>query len=190
MRTSPAPARSPDSRCRPLPGGSRGRAGAIGASLARRRDPPAASVTRAGYSRALEAVVRRSAIPYGYALTLWSSGAVLEHSHGTPSVGVAFLFVAGAVAGFALVASLASREPGPPLEPEHGDLIRAGFVQALAVGLALGAAGLVSLLNGTVVWPLGSFAATLVFLAVAGIELALSHALTERGEAERRSQRD
>lgn len=127
-----------------------------------------------GYARALATVVRRSAIPYGYTVTVWTSGAVLEHADRSPNVGDAFLFVAGAVAGFAVVGVLASVE-GHALEPRSGDLLRTGLLQALAVGLALGAAALVALLGGLVVWPLGSFAATLVYLAVAGIELALSH---------------
>jgi hypothetical protein len=45
---------------------------------------------------ALGETVTSSAAPYGYTLTVWASGAVLIRSHGTPSVGEVFLFVAGA----------------------------------------------------------------------------------------------
>jgi hypothetical protein len=61
------------------------------------------------YLEALAAVVRRSAIPYGYTITIWTSGAVLEHGHGTPDIGQAYLFLIGAVGGFAAVALIASR---------------------------------------------------------------------------------
>jgi hypothetical protein len=60
------------------------------------------------YLSALATVVRRSAIPYGYTITIWTAGAVLERGHAKPGVGQAYLFLLGAVAGFAAVALLAS----------------------------------------------------------------------------------
>ena|SRR5215211_2249260 len=57
---------------------------------------------------ALGTMVAASAAPYGYTVTIWSSGAVLMHSHGTPNVGDVFLFIAGALTGFALL-SLAAQ---------------------------------------------------------------------------------
>lgn len=126
------------------------------------------------YRRALATVVRRSALPYGYTLTIWASGAVLEHAHGTPDVAETFLFVLGGVAGFILV-GLASRiERNPPVEPQSGDLVRTGFIQAAAVGLGLGAAALLATVDGLTAWALASLVATGVYLAVAGAELALS----------------
>jgi len=119
-------------------------------------------------------VVRRSAIPYGYTLTVWTSGAAIERAHGTPSVGDTFLFLAGAVAGFAVLGLLARVERDPSLEPQRGDLIRTGLIQVIAVGLALGAAALVALIHSFTVWPLGGFAATLIYLAVAAFELAVA----------------
>lgn len=133
---------------------------------------PTPSLSR--YACALATVVRRSAIPYGYTVTVWTSGAAIERSHGTPTVGDTFLFLVGAVAGFAVLGLLAEVRRDPPLEPERGDLIRTGVIQVLAVGLALGAATLVALMRSFAVWPVGAFAATLVYLAVAGIELAVS----------------
>lgn len=123
---------------------------------------------------ALVTVVQRSAIPYGYTLTIWTSGAAIERSHGTPTVGDTFLFLIGAVAGFAVLGLLAQIEPDQPLEPKRSDLIRTGLIQVIAVGLALGAAALAALAHSFVVWPLGAFAATLVYLALAALELAMS----------------
>ncbi len=130
--------------------------------------------SRRFYARALATVVRRSAIPYGYTLTVWTSGAAIEHSHGTPAVGDTFLFLIGAVAGFAVLGSLGRTEDETPLKPKPGDLIRTGLTQILAVGLALGAAALVALLHSFAVWPLGGFAATLIYLAIVATELAVS----------------
>jgi hypothetical protein len=46
-----------------------------------------------------------SVAPYGYTLTVWTSGAVLTHARGIPSTADALLFMLGAVLGFALVGS-------------------------------------------------------------------------------------
>ena len=48
------------------------------------------------YLRALETALHGAGLPYGYAVTVWSTGAVLIGAHGTPSVGRVFLFAAGA----------------------------------------------------------------------------------------------
>jgi len=48
--------------------------------------------------RALETALHCAGLPYGYAITVWSTGAVLIDAHGPPSVGRVFLFAAGAAA--------------------------------------------------------------------------------------------
>jgi len=126
------------------------------------------------YTRALTTVVGRSAIPYGYTLTIWTTGAVLERSHGTPAVGDTLLFLIGAVAGFAVLGVLSQREDEPPLTPGRRDLIHTGLVQILAVGLALGAAALVAMIHSFAAWPIGALAATVVYLGIAALELAIS----------------
>lgn len=127
------------------------------------------------YPQALATVVRGSAVPYGYTLTIWTTGAVLERGHGTPAVGDIFLFLAGAVAGFMLVAVGVRRLDQKPLAQTRGELTRTGIVQIIAVGSSLGAAALVALISGPVVWPLAAFLATLVYLLVAAMELATVH---------------
>jgi hypothetical protein len=126
------------------------------------------------YLQALATVVRRSAIPYGYTITIWTSGAVLEHGHGRPTLGQTYLFLLGAVGGFAVIALIAARSAPRRLEPAAGALLRIGAINAVALGLALGAAALVSMVRGDAAWPLGSFAATTVYLLVASIELLLA----------------
>jgi hypothetical protein len=123
------------------------------------------------YAGAVTTVVGRSAIPYGYTITIWTSGAAIESSQGTPTVGDAFLFLVGAIAGFAFVGLIAAADHDPPLDPEGGELIRTGLFQIVAVGLAFGAAALVGVMHNLLVWPAAAFAATLTYLAVAAIEL-------------------
>lgn len=133
------------------------------------------------FTRALATILGRSAIPYGYTITVWTSGAAAERRHGTPSLPETFLFIAGAVAAFAVVAFVARIDRDPPLAPHAGDLIRTGLSQAVALGLALGAAAIAARVHGLTAWPLVSFVATVVYLASAGIELTLTH---RRGERE------
>jgi hypothetical protein len=69
------------------------------------------------YRAALKSAARSSAVPYGYTLTVWSSGAVLMRSHGAPPVADVFLFLAGGVAAFVAIALL-SAAGGEPPEPD------------------------------------------------------------------------
>lgn len=127
------------------------------------------------YIGALATVARGSALPYGYTLTIWSTGVALQRDHGSPSVGYAFLFVVGAVAAFAVIALGVGSLNGQPLSRTQGELARAGIIQLVAVGLALGSAALISLIPGSVIWPLGGFTATLIYLLLAAFELVLVH---------------
>ena len=128
------------------------------------------SALRAG----IGTVVAASAAPYGYTLTIWSSGAVLIDCRGKPSVGDAFLFLAGAVLGFSVLGLLAQ---GPPANrgsiDRRRDRVIAGALDWAAVGAAVGAVALVAKVPGWVVWPLGSFVGTVLYLAGAGLQLGL-----------------
>jgi hypothetical protein len=124
------------------------------------------------YRQALKSVGRGSALPYGYTLTVWCSGAVLMHSHGPPPVGDVFLFLLGGVAAFATLASVA-RGAADPTEPRTAELLATGAAHFLAVAGAVGAAALIAKIGGGVAWPLGSFAATVVYLLLATLQLTL-----------------
>src|SRR5437660_4917124 len=77
----------------------------------------ASGQVESGYGSALRTAVAASAAPYGYTLTIWTSGAVLSHARGIPGAGDALLFLAGAVAAYVLVA-------GRRLQPDAGRLGR------------------------------------------------------------------
>ena len=53
---------------------------------------------RAGGGSDLATVLRGAAVPYGYTVTVWTSGMMLTRERGLPSVGEVFLFMFGAVA--------------------------------------------------------------------------------------------
>jgi hypothetical protein len=127
--------------------------------------------------RALATVLRGSAVPYGYTLTVLASHSILANRHGGPDVAEILFFVVGAMLGFASLALLSQeRHGGPPLEPERGDLIRAGMIHVFAIGAAFGATVLIALIPGLIAWLLGAFAATVLYLTITSLEIdAASH---------------
>jgi hypothetical protein len=139
--------------------------------------PRSASLLRA----ALGTMVAASAAPYGYTVSIWSSGAVLMRGHGTPNVGEVFAFVAGALTGFAALALLA-RGTLTRIESldDAGDRVLAGVLHWLAVGAAVGAVAVLAELHGWTAWPLGSFAATTIYLLGASAQLTLVSAWRTR----------
>lgn len=119
-------------------------------------------------------VVAASAAPYGYTLTIWSSGAVLIDYRGKPGVGDVFLFLAGAVLGFSALGLLAQ---GPLANrrsiDRRRDRVIAGALDWAAVGAAVGVVAVLARIHGWVAWPLGSFVGTVIYLAGAGLQLGL-----------------
>jgi hypothetical protein len=141
------------------------------------RHDPASSEPRS-LARALHAalgtMVAASAAPYGYTISIWSSGAVLSRSHGAPSVAEVFGFLAGALVGFGVMALAALGALTHMESLDHApDRVIAGALHWLGAGAAVGAAALLAELHGWEAWPLGSFAATTIYILCASLQLAL-----------------
>lgn len=119
-------------------------------------------------------ILSASAIPFGYTIAIWSSGALLIRSHGDPTVGDVFLFLAGALFGFTVL-GLLGRGVMATAEPiNHSEArVLAGVLDWIAVGTGVGAAALIAEIHGWLAWPLVSFAATCIYLTGAGVQLAL-----------------
>ena len=127
-----------------------------------------------GYRTALQGAVAASAAPYGYTLTIWTSGGVLIHRRGIPSAWGALLFMVGAVLGFALVGLAAYGGFGPmrPAQPAAFSLWQA--LHVVSVGAAIGSAALVGrIVHSPAAWFLGGLLATLLYLGVVGVQLVL-----------------
>ena len=60
---------------------------------------------------ALAAVLRGSAVPYGYTLTVLASHSILANRHGGPDVLEILVFVVGAMLGFATLGLIAEARP-------------------------------------------------------------------------------
>jgi hypothetical protein len=138
-------------------------------------------LVRRRYLVSLRSAVASSAAPYGYTLTIWTSGAIISNTHGLPGSIDALLFMLGAVAAFGLTAWLAfggfrRRVTQRP----RANAIWSSF-HIVSIGLAIGAASLEShFLKGWTAWPIGGFSATLIYLVVVAGKLTLGEALTRR----------
>ena len=130
---------------------------------------------------ALRTVLRGSAVPYGYTLTVLSSHSILSHTHGAPTIFDILLFVIGAIAAFLLLAVVVQRAAPRPLPARRGDLIRAGMMQVFAIGAAFGATVLIGLIPGVAAWILGAFVATSLYLTIASLEIDVAHRMDGEG---------
>ena len=126
---------------------------------------------------ALATVVRGSAVPYGYTLTVLSSHSIISHSHGPPTTFEILLFVVGAIAAFAALALLSQRFAPRALPTRRGDLVKAGMIHVFAIGAAFGATVLIGLIPGIAAWPLAAFVGTALYLSIASLEIDLAHRL-------------
>lgn len=147
---------------------------------------------RARYGRGVRTSLRNNAAPYGYSVTITSTFGVLTAQLGSPTVGQIFLFLFGTVTAFTIVDGAVSRGFRERLRGEPPELVALGsaFGHASAA-LSVGAAALAATILATGhAWPLGSFAATSVFLLTAGVEMALAERLGAGDEGGRQAPRE
>lgn len=130
------------------------------------------------YRRHLKGAVASSAGPYGYTLTIWTTGAVASHEEGIPDTPEALLFLGGAVAAFLAVGLLAYGRPARIVAPpEEGPVHLLGAFHVPSVGAALLLATLIAhLVHGAAVWPLVAFASTAGYLAVLAAQWTIAEA--------------
>lgn len=133
------------------------------------------SVVWGRYRSALRATVAASAAPYGYTLTVWTTGAVLSHARGIPSASLALLFLIGAVSGFVLVGGFAFVGLAEHCASEPVQSVVWGGLHFFSVGLAIAAASLVAhFVHDDAAWPLGGFLATALYLLASALQLAIA----------------
>jgi hypothetical protein len=125
--------------------------------------------------QALATVLRGSAVPYGYTLTVLSSHSILAHTHGGPSTFDVLLFVIGAIVGFATLGLITQRLSPRPMQAGRSDMIRAGMVHVFAIGAAFGATVLIAQIPSVAAWALGAFAATCLYMSITSLEIDFAH---------------
>jgi len=115
-----------------------------------------------------------SAAPYGYTLTVWTSGAVLAHARGLPTTLDAFLFMVGAVSGFGAVGGAAFGGFRRELTPSPRRTALWTSFHVLPVALSIGAAALTAhLLESAWSWPIAGFLATAIYLLAYALHVTL-----------------
>jgi hypothetical protein len=125
------------------------------------------------FRAALGTIVSASAASYGYTISLWSSGALLTHFHGPPNIGEIFLFLTGALLGFAVVGTFAhgALRTTQPISPSSAHVLT-GLLHWFSVGIAVGSVALVAEVPSWIAWLLGSMIATSTYLLLASLQLA------------------
>jgi hypothetical protein len=128
---------------------------------------------RTAVHASLSTVVVATSAPYGYTLGVWSSGALLVHSHGVPSVTDVLTFVAGAIAGFDLLALLVADTRGEIMSIDRRyDRLLGGVLDWLALGIVVGGTSLLTDIHGWVPWLVVPFFTTVSYLLIASLQLA------------------
>ncbi|BBL79688.1 hypothetical protein RxyAA322_15420 [Rubrobacter xylanophilus] len=127
------------------------------------------------YGRNLQVVVRSSGAPYGYTVTIWTSGALLIHAQHLPSLAETLLFMAGSVLGYGAVGVVAFGGLQVVSTPERGRLALWGNMHFLSIGAAMLGAYLVShAIGGELSWFVTGLVATATYLLVSGVESAVA----------------
>lgn len=127
------------------------------------------------YGKSLRSAVGSSAAPYGFTLAVWTTGAVIINARGMPSAVNALEFAAGAVLAFACVGLLAFGDLTGSSGEEQPKTALWGNFHFLSVGLAIGAAVLVTgLFDTEFVWLLASFVSTACYLLALGAEFTVA----------------
>jgi len=124
--------------------------------------------------------VGASAAPYGFTLTIWTTGAIITHEHGVPDALEALLFMIGSVVGFMLVGFVAFGDLELKFTPEERHIGAWGVFHLPSVGLAIALAWIVARIHGATAWPLAGLAATCAYLSVVGLQLAVAESRRRR----------
>lgn len=136
------------------------------------------------FERGVDTATRNNVTAYGYSITITAAFALLQTSRSDTGVLEIFVFAAGGVVAFALIAGIASGFFREELEDQPSNVKSlAGALSFLSVGLALGVAYVVGiLLQGLAAWPVSAFLTTVVYVAAVGVELTVAHRLLRSGE--------
>jgi hypothetical protein len=136
------------------------------------------------FERGVDTATRNNVTAYGYSVSITAAFALLQTSRSDTGVLEIFVFAAGAVVAFAVIACLASGFFQEELEDQPSNVKSlAGALSFFSVGLALGVAYVVGILiEGWAAWLVSAFSTTLVYIAAVGLELAVAHRMLRSDE--------
>jgi hypothetical protein len=135
------------------------------------------------YRSGLHTVLDRAGIPYGYTVTLWTSGQVLIGLRGMPRGALLPAFAGGAALGYVALALAFGAGPEVATDIESpGPAWRCAalLAQVAAIAVAVGAVALVGEAPAAIAWPGGGFVATTLYLGGSASALAIRRTGTHR----------
>lgn len=132
--------------------------------------------------RGVRRAVRTDASAYGYSILVTTVFGLVNLQDGPPTVGRLFAYAMGATLGFALWEAAVSRGFRIRIREEKSDVVLVGTAMApLSVGASLAAAlGALQVLSGPWAWLGTPLTATVVYVALAGAQLAAARVYEER----------
>ena len=131
---------------------------------------------------AISTTTRGNSVAFGFSITITGSFGILQTLVGSPTVMQILLFGVAAALAIGAVQGAVTRGFRVRVGAAPSEVRMLGTAQDfLSVAAALGAcAGVGALLSGTGAWPLGAFAATVVFLAAESAETLLAEVIQKR----------
>ncbi len=138
------------------------------------------------YLQAIQTVLHGAGLPYGYAITVWTTGSALAGERGMPSLDDVYLFAAGAMAAYGGLTFLTWETEGEAQRPltRSPRRVRAGLFHVAAIAVAITSAALIADLAGGVAWLLAPFVATLLYFGVSSVEVALVESERDASEGQ------
>jgi hypothetical protein len=133
------------------------------------------------YRDGLAATLSSLALPYGYAITVWSSGAFVQRASPPPTAADIFLFILGAVAAYAALRVVIGEIEVSSSGMGRNHMLRAGVIHMTGLFGAAAVAYLVARLAPPAVWALTPLCSTLTYLMIVACEQAFE--VREQGPA-------
>lgn len=132
--------------------------------------------------RGIGTSIRNNYSAYGFSVMITSVFAVVAASRGGPEVEQAFFFAAGAVGGFTAVEAVVSGGFSHRLRGEPSDVVALGTAFSfISVGIGIASGAMIAEpIRAAVAWPAASFLATVLYVTVSGVEIAMAERLKER----------
>ena len=133
------------------------------------------------YVDGLASTLAGAAVPYGYSVVVWTSGAFLLLYQSTPHVWEVVLYAAGAASAYGVlrVAAANGEVDGPQGIGKHG-VFRGGAIHLVSMAAAIAAAGGLAQLGTIAAWALAPGAATLIYLGGTALNEAREVVLADR----------
>ncbi|HZU19847.1 MAG TPA: hypothetical protein VE982_01385 [Gaiellaceae bacterium] len=135
------------------------------------------------YVLGLHSSTKHNSTAYGYSVVAGATIAAVTKVDKAPSLLDVFMFIVGASAGFALINATATRGYQAEMPSEPPEVVALGTTFSMvSISAAAGAAiGVAYALSGWLAWVVASFAATLVYVLLVGLELGLAARAHPRG---------